>query len=66
MAVADSSYAFDHAADVDVAAPRATVAPAADTETASFRRIGVGVLVLVSTVELLWVAFLLFALVRFV
>lgn len=66
MAVADHSYAFDHAEAVDLVAPRATVAESAVGESASFRRIGVGVLVLVSTVELLWVALLVFAVVRFV
>ena len=66
MAVADHSYAYDHAADDDFVQVQTTVAPSADSEPASFRRIGVGVLVLVSTVELLWVALLLFAVVRFV
>ena len=66
MSVADRSYALDHASGADLVAPLATVAPSAVDESASFRRIGVGVLVLVSTVELLWVALLLFAVVRFV
>jgi hypothetical protein len=66
MASADTSNAFDHAAGGELVAPLATVAPSVDVEPASFRRIGVGVLVLVSTVELLWVALLVFAVVRFV
>ena len=66
MTAADHSYALDHAEAVDLVAPRATVAQSAVSEPASFRRIGVGVLVLVSTVELLWVALLVFAVVRFV
>ena len=66
MSVADRSYALDDAPGADFVAPFATVAPSAVDESAAFRRIGVGVLVLVSTVELLWVALLLFAVVRFV
>jgi hypothetical protein len=66
MVVANRSYASHAAAEADLVAPQATVASSAVAESASFRRIGVGVLVLVSTVELLWVAFLLFAVVRFV
>lgn len=64
MSVADRSFAFDHAADLVESA--ATVAPSSVDEPASFRRIGVGVLVLVTTVELLWVGLLLFAVARFV
>ncbi len=66
MASANRSYALDHAPGADLVAPPASVAPSAVDEPASFRRIGVGVLVLVSTVELLWVALLLVAVVRFV
>jgi hypothetical protein len=66
MVVANSSYASEAAVEADLVAPQATVATSAIDESASFRRIGVGVLVLVSAVELLWVAFLLFAVVRFV
>jgi len=66
MVVANRSYALDTAADSDLVGAQATVASSAVDEPASFRRIGVGVLVLVSVVELLWVAFLLFAVVRFV
>ncbi len=66
MVVANRSYALDTAAEADLVAPQATVAPSAVDEPASFRRIGIGVLVLVTTVELLWVALLLVAVVRFV
>ncbi len=66
MTAADHSYALDHAQAVDLVAPRATVAESTVGESASFRRIGVAVLVLVSAVELLWVALLVFAVVRFV
>jgi hypothetical protein len=66
MVVANSSYASEAAVEADLVAPQATVATSAVDESASFRRIGVGVLVLVSAVELLWVAFLLFAVIRFV
>jgi hypothetical protein len=66
MVVANSSYASEAAVEADLVAPQATVATSTVDEAASFRRIGVGVLVLVSAVELLWVAFLLFAVVRFV
>jgi hypothetical protein len=66
MVVANSSYASEAAVEADLVGPQATVATSAVDESASFRRIGVGVLVLVSAVELLWVAFLLFAVVRFV
>ena len=66
MVVANRSYAPDAAAEADLVAPQATVAPSAVDEPASFRRIGIGVLVLVTTVELLWVALLLVAVVRFV
>jgi hypothetical protein len=66
MVVANSSYASEAAVEADLVPPQATVATSAVDESASFRRIGVGVLVLVSAVELLWVAFLLFAVVRFV
>jgi hypothetical protein len=66
MVVANRSHAFDTAPEADLVVPQATVATSAVDESASFRRIGVGVLVLVTTVELLWVALLLFAVVRFV
>jgi hypothetical protein len=66
MVVANSSYASEAAVEADLVAPQATVATSTVDESASFRRIGVGVLVLVSAVELLWVAFLLFAVIRFV
>ncbi len=66
MAVADSSYALEQAATADLLRPGVTVAPSAVGDSASFRRIGVGVLVLVTTVELFWVGLLLFAVLRFV
>ena len=66
MAVADSSYALEQAATADLLSPEVTVAPSVVGDPASFRRIGVGVLVLVTTVELFWVGLLLFAVLRFV
>jgi hypothetical protein len=65
MAAPDASYALEHA-PVGVVATEATVATSSLGETAAFRRIGLGALVLVTVVELMWMAFLLVALVRYV
>jgi hypothetical protein len=65
VTASDASYALEHA-PVAVAATEATVATSSLGETAAFRRIGLGALVLVTAVELVWVALLLVALVRYV
>ena len=61
MTVADSSYALDHGVPAERLSSEATVGPSAAHESASFRGIGLCVLVLVAAIELLWVGFLLFA-----